>query len=155
MKTGNELLTIGETARRSGVATSALRFYESRGLIKSLRANSNQRRYQRATLRRIAIIRVAQTLGLSLAEIATAFESLPEQRNPTRKDWERLSTRWGRQLEQRIADLQNLRDRLGGCIGCGCLSLTHCSLYNAGDGAATLGAGPRYLLGDVPPGSSD
>jgi len=155
MKTGNELLTIGETARRSGVATSALRFYESRGLIKSLRANSNQRRYQRATLRRIAIIRVAQTLGLSLAEIATAFESLPDQRNPTRKDWERLSTRWGRQLEQRIADLQNLRDRLGGCIGCGCLSLTHCSLYNAGDGAATLGAGPRYLLGDVPPRSSD
>ena len=155
MKTGNELLTIGETARRSGVATSTLRFYESRGLIKSLRAQSNQRRYQRATLRRIAIIRVAQTLGLSLAEIATAFESLPDQRNPTRKDWERLSTRWGRQLEQRIADLQNLRDRLGGCIGCGCLSLTHCSLYNAGDGAATLGAGPRYLLGDVPPDSSD
>ena len=155
MKTGNELLTIGETARRSGVATSALRFYESRGLIKSLRANSNQRRYQRATLRRIAIIRVAQTLGLSLAEIATAFESLPDQRNPTRKDWERLSTRWGRQLEQRIADLQNLRDRLGGCIGCGCLSLTHCSLYNAGDGAATLGDGPRYLLGDSPPDSSD
>jgi MerR family redox-sensitive transcriptional activator SoxR len=155
MKTGNELLTIGETARRSGVATSALRFYESRGLIKSLRAQSNQRRYQRATLRRIAIIRVAQTLGLSLAEIATAFESLPDQRNPTRKDWERLSTRWGRQLEQRIADLQNLRDRLGGCIGCGCLSLTHCSLYNAGDGAATLGAGPRYLLGDAPPDNSD
>jgi len=155
MKTGNELLTIGETARRSGVATSALRFYESRGLIKSLRANSNQRRYQRATLRRIAIIRVAQTLGLSLAEIATAFESLPDQRNPTRKDWERLSTRWGRQLEQRIADLQNLRDRLGGCIGCGCLSLTHCSLYNAGDGAATLGDGPRYLLGDAPPDSGN
>ena len=155
MKTGNELLTIGETARRSGVATSALRFYESRGLIKSLRAQSNQRRYPRATLRRIAIIRVAQTLGLSLAEIATAFESLPDQRNPTRKDWERLSTRWGRQLEQRIADLQNLRDRLGGCIGCGCLSLTHCSLYNAGDGAATLGAGPRYLLGDVPPDSEN
>jgi MerR family redox-sensitive transcriptional activator SoxR len=155
MKTGNELLTIGETARRSGVATSALRFYESRGLIKSLRAHSNQRRYQRVTLRRIAIIRVAQTLGLSLAEIATAFESLPDQRNPTRKDWELLSTRWGRQLEQRIADLQNLRDRLGGCIGCGCLSLTHCSLYNAGDGAATLGTGPRYLLGDVPPDSGD
>ena len=155
MKSGNELLTIGETARRSGVATSALRFYESRGLIKSTRASGNQRRYARATLRRIAIIRVAQTLGLSLAEIATAFEGLPEQRNPTRKDWERLSTHWGQQLEQRIADLQNLRDRLGGCIGCGCLSLTHCSLYNAGDGAATLGSGPRYLLGDVPPGSSD
>jgi MerR family redox-sensitive transcriptional activator SoxR len=155
MKTGDKLLTIGETARRSGVATSALRFYEARGLIKSLRASGNQRRYKRATLRRIAIIRVAQTLGLSLAEIATAFESLPAQRNPTRKDWELLSTHWGRQLEQRIADLQNLRDRLGDCIGCGCLSLTHCSLYNAGDGAATLGVGPRYLLGDAPPGSSE
>ena len=150
MTSTNELLTIGDAARRSGVATSALRFYESRGLISSLRVHGNHRRYQRATLRRIAIIRVAQTLGLSLAEIASAFESLPDGRNPTRKDWEKLSTRWGRQLEQRIADLQNLRDRLGGCIGCGCLSLTHCSLYNAGDEAADLGSGPRYLLGDVP-----
>jgi MerR family redox-sensitive transcriptional activator SoxR len=152
--TGNnsaELLSIGETARRSGVATSALRFYEARGLISSRRGSGNQRRYHRATLRRIAIIRVAQMLGLSLGEIATAFESLPAQRNPTRRDWERLSTRWGRKLEQRIAELQNLRDRLGGCIGCGCLSLTHCSLYNAGDGAARFGAGPRYLLGDAPP----
>ena len=113
MTKSTELLTIGETARRSGVATSALRFYESRGLICSSRASGNQRRFHRATLRRIAIIRVAQTLGLSLAEIATAFESLPQQRNPTRKDWERLSTHWGHQLEQRIADLQNLRDRLG------------------------------------------
>ena len=153
MTKSTELLTIGETARRSGVATSALRFYESRGLINSSRASGNQRRFNRATLRRIAIIRVAQTLGLSLAEIATAFESLPQQRNPTRKDWERLSTRWGHHLEQRIADLQNLRDRLGGCIGCGCLSLTHCSLYNAGDGAAAFGTGPRYLLGDLPPDS--
>jgi len=150
MKTVNELLSIGEAARRSGVATSALRFYESRGLIHSLRAAGNHRRYSRVTLRRIAIIRVAQTLGLSLAEIATAFESLPKQRNPTRRDWQRLSTRWGRQLDQRIADLQNLRDRLDGCIGCGCLSLTKCSLYNAGDSAAELGAGPRYLLGDSP-----
>ena len=148
---GGDLLSIGETARRSGVASSALRFYETRGLISSRRGSGNQRRYHRSSLRRIAIIRVAQTLGLSLGEIATAFESLPAERSPTRRDWERLSTRWGQQLEQRIADLQNLRDRLGGCIGCGCLSLTHCSLYNAGDGAATLGAGPRYLLGDTPP----
>ena len=101
-------------------------------------------------MRRIAIIRVAQTLGLSLAEIATAFESLPQQRNPTRKDWERLSTRWGRHLEQRIADLQNLRDRLGGCIGCGCLSLDTCALYNPDDEASARGAGPRFLLGDSP-----
>jgi MerR family redox-sensitive transcriptional activator SoxR len=150
-KTANQLLTIGETARRSGVATSALRFYESRGLIRSQRVEGNHRRYNRATLRRIAIIRVAQTLGFSLAEIGQAFESLPEQRNPTRRDWERLSTRWGRQLEQRIAALQNLRDQLDGCIGCGCLSLNRCALYNAGDGAASLGDGPRYLLGDTSP----
>lgn len=150
MKAANELLSIGEAARRSGVATSALRFYESRGLIRSIRVQGNHRRYARMTLRRIAIIRVAQTLGLSLAEIARAFESLPRQRNPTRKDWERLSTLWGRQLDQRIADLQNMRDRLDGCIGCGCLSMSNCSLYNADDNAARLGTGPRYLLGDSP-----
>ena len=155
MKAATDLLSIGETARRSGVAASALRFYEARGLIKSVRVGANHRRYHRATLRRIAILRVAQTLGLSLAEIATAFASLPDQRNPTRRDWERLSTHWGRQLDQRIADLQNLRGRLDGCIGCGCLSLTHCSLYNAGDGAAELGTGPRYLLGDAPPPDGD
>jgi MerR family redox-sensitive transcriptional activator SoxR len=101
-------------------------------------------------LRRIAIIRVAQTLGLSLREIAGAFATLPDNRNPTKKDWARLSTTWGKQLDRRIADLQNLRGRLSGCIGCGCLSLTHCSLYNAGDEAADLGSGPRYLLGDSP-----
>ena len=151
----SQLLSIGETARRSGVATSALRFYETRGLINSQRISGNHRRYHRATLRRIAIIRVAQTLGLSLAEIGSAFDNLPAQRNPTRRDWERLSRRWGQQLEQRIADLQNLRDRLGGCIGCGCLSLNRCSLYNANDAAATLGSGPRYLLGDAPPAIDD
>ncbi len=154
-KKTSQLLSIGETARRSGVATSALRFYEARGLISSQRISGNHRRYHRATLRRIAIIRVAQTLGLSLAEIGSAFDSLPAQRNPTRRDWERLSRRWGQQLEQRIADLQNLRDRLGGCIGCGCLSLNRCSLYNANDAAATLGSGPRYLLGDAPPATDD
>ena len=155
MAAASELLSIGETARRAGVATSTLRFYETRGLIQSRRGAGNQRRYQRATLRRIAIIRVAQTLGLSLAEIASALENLPDRRNPTRRDWERLSTRWGKQLDQRIADLQNLRDRLGGCIGCGCLSLTNCTLYNADDGAAELGNGPRYLLGDSPPEAAE
>jgi MerR family redox-sensitive transcriptional activator SoxR len=150
MKSASELMSIGEAARRSGVATSTLRFYESRGLIRSQRVSGNHRRYQRATLRRIAIIRVAQTLGLSLAEIAEAFDSLPAQRNPTRRDWERLSRHWRGQLDKRIADLQNLRDRLGGCIGCGCLSLTNCSLYNAGDSAAGFGPGPRFLLGDEP-----
>ena len=150
MKLSRDFLTIGDAAERSGVATSALRFYESRGLISSIRVSGNHRRYHRATLRRIAIIRVAQTLGLSLREIASAFETLPEKRNPTKKDWARLSTTWGRQLDQRIANLQNLRGRLSGCIGCGCLSLQKCALYNAGDEAADLGSGPRYLLGDSP-----
>lgn len=154
MTTSSNFLSIGETARRSGVAASTLRFYESRGLISSHRIGGNHRRYHRAMLRRIAIIRVAQTLGLSLRDIAAAFESLPAGRTPTRKDWARLSASWGRQLDQRIADLQNLRARLGGCIGCGCLSMQTCALYNCGDEAARLGAGPRYLLGDDPPRDS-
>jgi len=153
MKLSQNFLTIGETARRSGIATSALRFYETRGLISSVRIAGNHRRYHRAMLRRIAIIRVAQTLGLSLLEIADAFATLPDKRTPTRKDWARLSATWGRKLDQRITDLQNLRGRLSGCIGCGCLSMKKCSLYNAGDEAADLGSGPRYLLGDSPPGN--
>ncbi|MFV2031095.1 MAG: redox-sensitive transcriptional activator SoxR [Gammaproteobacteria bacterium] len=146
-------LSIGEAARRSGVATSTLRFYESRGLIQAIRVSGNHRRYHRAMLRRISIIRIAQTLGLSLREISNALESLPNKRTPTNRDWEKLSTTWGKQLDQRIANLQNLRDRLSGCIGCGCLSLKRCSLYNAGDLAGSLGAGPRYLLGDEPSGN--
>lgn len=151
MKSENQFLTIGDAAARSGVATSTLRFYESRGLINSMRVKGNHRRYHRAMLRRIAIIRVAQTLGLSLREISDAFATLPDKRTPTKKDWGRLSATWGRQLDQRIAALQNLRGRLSGCIGCGCLSLQRCALYNAGDEAADLGSGPRYLLGDTPP----
>lgn len=151
MKAGTEFLTIGETARRSGVASSALRYYENRGLIFSTRGTGNQRRYHRAMLRRIAIIRIAQTLGLSLHEIEQAFAALPDGRTPTKKDWAKLSSQWGKQLDRRIADLQNLRGRLAGCIGCGCLSMKNCALYNAGDEAAQLGAGPRYLLGDTPP----
>ena len=150
MARAKEYLSIGEVAERSGVAPSALRFYETRGLIHSVRASSNHRRYHRATLRRISIIRVAQTLGLSLQEIATAFASLPRDRAPTKRDWARLSSRWGEQLDRRIADLQNLRDRLDGCIGCGCLSMRHCALYNPNDTAASAGSGPRYLLGDGP-----
>ena len=141
-------LSIGEVADRSGVAPSALRFYEARGLIHSVRAGGNHRRYHRATLRRISIIRVAQTLGLSLQEIGSAFASLPRDRAPTKRDWARLSRRWGRRLDRRIADLQNLRDRLDSCIGCGCLSMKNCALYNPGDAAASAGSGPRYLLGD-------
>lgn len=145
-----DYLGIGETARRSGVASSALRFYESRGLIWSSRGPGNQRRFHRATLRRIAIIRIAQALGLSLREIEAALARLPDGRTPTRRDWARLSASWGKQLDRRIADLQQLRARLDGCIGCGCLSMKNCALYNAGDEAASLGSGPRYLLGDEP-----
>lgn len=150
MNASTHFLSIGETASRSGVATSTLRFYESRGLIGSIRGAGNHRRYHRSMLRRIAIVRVAQTLGLSLREIGDAFAALPDNRTPTRKDWSRLSTTWGRQLDRRIAELQNLRARLSGCIGCGCLSMKNCALYNAEDEAADLGSGPRYLLGDSP-----
>jgi MerR family redox-sensitive transcriptional activator SoxR len=152
MKNTENYLSIGDAARRSGVATSTLRFYESRGLIHSLRDSGNHRRYHRAMLRRISIIRIAQTLGLSLKEISSALETLPEQRTPNKKDWAKLSTTWGKQLDLRIARLENLRDKLSGCIGCGCLSLKRCSLYNADDVAARLGPGPRYLLGDEPSG---
>ena len=143
-------LTIGEAARRAGMAASALRFYESRGLIQSVRVSGNHRRYHRSMLRRISIIRVAQTMGFSLNEIARELAELPDGRTPTKRDWNRLSTSWGKRLDQRIADLQNLRDRLNGCIGCGCLSLKNCALYNENDNASRLGAGPRYLLGDTP-----
>jgi MerR family transcriptional regulator, redox-sensitive transcriptional activator SoxR len=146
-------ITIGELAARSGVATSALRFYEQRGLIASERSSGNQRRYARATLRRIAFIRAAQQVGLSLAEIRAALARLPSHRNPTKKDWERLARPWRRSLDERIGELERLRDDLTGCIGCGCLSLRTCRLFNAGDSAAMHGAGARYLLGDVPEGA--
>ncbi len=146
-----QYLSIGETAARSGVATSALRFYESRGLISSRRDRGNRRHYHRSMLRRIAIIRVAQTLGLSLEEIAAALARLPAGRAPTRRDWKRLSTSWGRALDRRIEELKNLRDRLDGCIGCGCLSLEKCALYNPDDaaGAAVERIAQPFELGDA------
>lgn len=150
MVINNELLTIGETAQRTGVAASALRFYETRNLIGSHRGPGNQRRYHRSMLRRISIIKVAQSLGLSLEEISSALETLPDKRAPTRRDWEKLSLNWRDQLDARIANLQKLREQLSDCIGCGCLSLKRCTLYNPGDRAAAKGAGPRYLMGDVP-----
>jgi len=143
-------LTIGETARGTGVAASALRFYETRKLVRSHRGPGNQRRYHRSMLRRISIIKVAQSLGLSLEEISSALESLPDSRTPTRRDWEKLSLKWRDQLDARIANLEKLREQLSSCIGCGCLSLKRCALYNPGDRAAARGAGPRYLLGDRP-----
>jgi MerR family redox-sensitive transcriptional activator SoxR len=143
-----DLLTIGQLAERAGVATSALRFYEDEGLISSSRTTGNQRRYHRATLRRVALIRAAQRVGVPLREVAAALEGLPTGRTPSTKDWERLSERWRQRLEGQITSLEQLRDDLSGCIGCGCLSLETCSLLNPGDKAANLGSGPRYLLGD-------
>lgn len=141
-------LEIGSLARRAGVAASALRFYEAQGLLSGSRSAGGRRRYPRAALRRVAFIRVAQSLGLSLAEIRAALATLPGERTPTQADWERLSRGWKPLLDARIAALTRLRDQLSACIGCGCLSIRRCALYNPGDGAAVLGSGPRFLLGD-------
>jgi len=143
-----EWLTIGDVATRSGVATSALRFYETKGLISSERTDGNQRRYPRATLRRVALIRAGQEVGLSLAELARALEHLPHDKTPTKSDWERLSNAWRSRLDAQIDELVALRDELTDCIGCGCLSLKSCAIFNPGDAASGLGTGPRYLLGD-------
>lgn len=144
----NWMLTIGEVAERTGLATSAIRFYEARGLVRSVRTPSGQRRFRRDVLRRIAFIRVAQRVGLSLEEIAEALDSLPPDRAPSRADWAKVSRGWRGRLDERIAILEGLRDGLTSCIGCGCLSLATCRLYNPDDRAAALGSGPRYLLGD-------
>jgi MerR family redox-sensitive transcriptional activator SoxR len=143
-------LTIGELARRGGVTTSALRFYESRGLISSTRTDGRQRRFARPMLRRVAFIQAAQRVGLSLDEIATALHRLPERRTPTKEDWAALSRSWRGLLRSRIEELETLQTRLTSCIGCGCLSLKTCSLLNPGDRVAARGDGARYLLGDVP-----
>ncbi len=141
-----EFLSVGELAARSGVAVTALHYYESRGLLAAQRSAGNQRRYPRAALRRVAFIRAAQQLGIGLAEIAQALAALPEGRTPTKADWARLSTHWRARLDERIAALQALRDRLDGCIGCGCLSLRACALYNPGDECGAAGPGPRRLM---------
>jgi len=143
-----QALSIGEVARRTGLATSAIRFYEARGLVHALRSDSGQRRFRRDVLRRIAFIRVAQRVGLSLEEIAEALAGLPSERAPSRRDWARLSAGWRARLDERIGLLEGLRDGLTSCIGCGCLSLSTCRLYNPEDRAASLGSGPRFLLGD-------
>ncbi|HEY7628329.1 MAG TPA: redox-sensitive transcriptional activator SoxR [Ilumatobacteraceae bacterium] len=140
--------SVGEVAARAGVATAALRFYEANGLIHSERNESGHRRYRADVLRRVAFIRVAQRIGLTLDEIRAALDSLPSKRTPTRDDWNDMSSRWLPRIDERIAELEMLRDRLDGCIGCGCLSLDTCELYNLGDRAARRGAGARYLLGD-------
>jgi MerR family redox-sensitive transcriptional activator SoxR len=143
-----ETLAIGDFAVRSGVAPSALRYYENQGLIRSTRTGGNQRRYHRAELRRVAFIRIAQQVGVSLDEIREALAELPENRTPTKADWSRLSARWRRKLEDRIALMEKLRDQLTGCIGCGCLSMQRCKLINPDDRLAATGSGPRTLLGE-------
>jgi MerR family transcriptional regulator, redox-sensitive transcriptional activator SoxR len=144
------LLTIGEVSRRSGVASSALRFYEERGMISSERAGSGHRRYPRPVLRRIAFIVFAQRIGLSLDEIGAELAKLPSDRAPTKRDWTRLSSGWSARIDRRIAELERLKEGLTGCIGCGCLSLERCKLANPEDRAARLGPGPRYWVGDRP-----
>lgn len=143
-----DLLTIGEVARRSGVASSALRFYEELGLISATRADSGHRRYRRAVLRRIAFIVFAQRVGLSLDEIGAELAKLPNDRAPTRRDWERLSSGWTSRIEDKIAELARLKRGLSDCIGCGCLSLDRCRLANPDDRVAANGPGPRYWIGD-------
>lgn len=140
-----EMLTIGQVADRSGVAHTALRFYEDRGLISSVRTAGNQRRYARSVLRRLAFIRTAQRVGLSLEDVRDALATLPDGRTPTKSDWARLSKTWQSELEARIESLQKLRDRLTGCIGCGCLSLRSCTLQNNDDVMAGFGPGAPGL----------
>ena len=148
----SELLTIGELSERSGVAASALRFYEERGLISSERAPSGHRRFARPVIRRVAFIVFAQRVGLSLDEIGEELAKLPADRAPRRHDWSNLSTAWSERIDERIAELERLKAGLTECIGCGCLSLDRCQLANPGDRAAARGPGPRDWMGDPQPG---
>jgi MerR family redox-sensitive transcriptional activator SoxR len=146
MSTAREPLTIGALSERTGVATSALRYYEAEGLIHSTRSSGGQRRFTREVIRRVSFIRIAQEVGLSLTEIRAALASLPASRTPTQRDWHALATSWRPRLDAQIAMLERLRDRLDGCIGCGCLSLQVCRIVNPDDVAGDAGPGPRYVL---------
>ena len=146
----SDLIPIGELAARSGVATSAIRFYEAEGLLSAERTPGNHRVYPRHTLRRVAFIRIAQQVGLTLDEIAEGLALLPPNRAPTKAEWARISRSWRARIDERITALEQLRDDLTSCIGCGCLSLGACHLSNPRDAAAARGSGPRYLLGDDP-----
>ena len=148
-------LSVGEMAKRSGVAVSALHFYESEGLIESWRNGANHRRYDRRELRRVAIIRVAQSVGLTLAEIRAVLQTLPRDRAVTSADWADAAQPWQARLDQKIALLQRLRDQMGHCIGCGCLSLENCPLYNPGDALGSDGPGPRRWLPETAPHKPD
>lgn len=145
MKSSPEELTVGEVSRRTGVAVSALHFYESKGLISSHRNSGNQRRYPRDVLRRVSLIKVAQNLGVSLAEIKEALDQLPPDKKASMTDWKRMATKWNQRLDDRIHLLTKLRNELMGCIGCGCLSMQECPLRNSRDNLARKGTGPRLL----------
>lgn len=144
----NNVISIGELATRTGLSVSAIRFYESKGLVESYRSSGGQRRFLRSDIRRLSFIQIAQKLGLSIEGIATELSRLPQGRTPTASDWARISREIRKLIDERIAMLTNTRDLLDGCIGCGCLSLKKCALYNPHDRAARYGSGPRYLLGD-------
>lgn len=143
-----DVLSIGQFARRAGIAVSALRYYEAEGLISPMRAPSGQRRFFRADIRRVSFIRIAQQFGYTLPQIRTLMAGLPEGRTPTAADWKKISELFRETLDERMETLRRLRDDLDGCIGCGCLSLVRCKLHNANDKAAARGAGPRYLMGE-------
>lgn len=143
-------LSIGQIADRTGLAVSAIRYYETQGLVSPDRNAGGQRRYLRSDIRRLSFVLIAQQFGFSIAQIREQFASLPDGRTPTKGDWTRISQSFRSELDQRIETLTNLRDKLDGCIGCGCLSLSNCKLYNANDRAGQKGAGPRYLMGDKP-----
>lgn len=147
---GNDSIAIGQLAERTGLSVSAIRFYEEKGLVTPDRNAGGQRRFLRSDIRRLSFVMVAQQLGFSISQIADRLHGLPNQRTPTKADWERLSKSFRSELDDRIKALETLRDKLDSCIGCGCLSLKNCKLYNPDDSAARHGAGPRYLLGDRP-----
>ncbi len=144
-------LTIGQVAKRTGLSVSAIRFYETQGLVTPLRNVGGQRRFLPSDIRRLSFVLIAQQLGFPLEEISARLRGLPEGRTPTKRDWARISRAFRQALQDRIDIMTRMRDRLDGCIGCGCLSLANCALYNADDRARRFGAGPRYLLGDAPP----
>ncbi len=147
---GTDLLTIGDLSERTGLSVSAIRFYEEKGLVHPSRNAGGQRRFLRADIRRLSFVLVAQEFGFSIAEIAAQLQRLPEGRAPTKADWTRISRDFRSHLDQKIERMTALRNKLDGCIGCGCLSMKTCQLYNAGDAAASKGRGPRFLLGDRP-----
>jgi len=155
MKRTEGQLSIGELAERTGLAVSAIRFYESKGLVAPSRNQGGQRRFERSDIRRLSFVLIAQTLGFSLAEIDAALASLPDRRTPNQRDWERLSAKFRQKIEERIDGLTSLRERLSSCIGCGCLSLARCRIYNPDDRASERGSGPRYLLGDPDASSAE